>query len=68
MRKMTMQDMCKEIERAGFIVNRSGEPASAKEIYEYSPTGELGMIWGWYELAKVVNSIKEDQPCAHKSR
>jgi hypothetical protein len=49
---LTMQEMCETIERAGFVKKKDGTLLTAREIFEYSPTGELVMIWEWYALAK----------------
>ena len=45
---ITMQEMCQVIE-AGNIFE---VPMTAEEIFNYSSTGELSEIFGWYEIAK----------------
>lgn len=47
-----MREMCETIERSKILVRRDGSYPTAKEIFEYSPTGELYMIWEWYDIAK----------------
>ena len=53
--KLTMRDMCEVIERAGIVRNREqNRLATASEIFNYSPTGELDMVFDWYEQALEV--------------
>jgi hypothetical protein len=49
----TWKDMCEHIVRAKIIRNKEtgGVAISWKEIWEYSPTGELGQIVTWYRDA-----------------
>ena len=46
---MTIKEMCEAIERADFLRKPDGTAPTAREIFEYSPTGELLMIYVWYE-------------------
>lgn len=46
--------MCKLIERANIFKTKK----TAKEIFNYSSTGELFMIHEWYEIAK--NKLKKE--------
>jgi len=43
--QLTMRQMCETIERAGFLAKPDGSLMTAPEIFEYSPTGELSMVW-----------------------
>jgi hypothetical protein len=45
----TIKEMCETIEKA----NLFKEPKTAKEIFEYSPSGELFEIFGWYAEARI---------------
>jgi len=52
--KLTMKDMCETIEKAGILEKKDGTAPTAKEIFEYSSTGELFMIFEWYAIAKKI--------------
>ena len=43
----TMKEVCETIVEAGILDDGKGGP-TAREIFEYSPTGELVAILGWY--------------------
>ena len=47
---MKMKDMCELIAKAEILVFRleNDRPATAKEISNYSPTGELSRISEWF--------------------
>lgn len=55
---MTLKEVCEEIEKSQILIRADGRHPTAREIYEYSPTGELIMLNEWYEIAKVVNQKK----------
>ena len=55
---MTIQGMCEEI---SFVWGLFGHRVTPIQIFNYSPTGELFMIWEWYEEAKFVKKILLDQ-------
>lgn len=48
---VTMKAMCEHIAKARFLVKRDGSFPAAEEIFNYSPTGELYMIFTWYHEA-----------------
>ena len=48
----TMEEMCETIVKAKLLKNKDGTEPTAKEIYEYSPAGELSMVFFWYKAAK----------------
>lgn len=48
---MTIQAMCERIACFWNLVNPS-KHVTAEQIFNYSPTGELFMIWEWYDEAK----------------
>lgn len=51
---MTMKDMCDTIVESGILKRKDGSSPTSEEIFHYSPTGELFMIFGWYEIALLV--------------
>ena len=55
---MTMKDMCETIIKADFLKKKDGSVPTAMEIFKYSPTGELCMVFEWYETAKEILSNK----------
>jgi hypothetical protein len=57
--KMTFKAMCEEIVAADFLRKKDGTAPTAEEIWRYSPTGELYMIFEWYETALVVGTFKK---------
>ncbi len=58
---ITCKQMCEEISRAKILKFARGEHPTAKEVFEYSGTGELAMIPIWYEQAQEVNKIEKEQ-------
>jgi hypothetical protein len=48
----TYREMCEAIVEAGILRKRDGSAPTWLEVFEYSPTGELFMVFGWYEMAK----------------
>lgn len=48
----TMREMCETIERADFLRKPDGTAPTAREIFDYSPSGELFMVFAWYEQAQ----------------
>jgi hypothetical protein len=48
---MTIKEMCEVIERAEILQRTDGTRPTAREIFNYSRTGELAMIWEWYNIA-----------------
>lgn len=49
----TMKEMCELIVKADIIRKKDGNKFKPEEVYEYSPTGELSMIFDWYNIAKI---------------
>ena len=56
----TFREMCETIAHAHFLIKKNGSYATAEEIFNYSPTGELWMIFHWYEVAIFVNSKRTE--------
>ena len=60
----TVKEMCEEILKADFLEGKNGKkPTTAEDICNedicnYSPTGELSKVFEWYEIAKILNSVK----------
>lgn len=48
--KISMREMCEHIVKAKVFL----EPKTAEEIFNYSPNGELFMIFHWYKMACVM--------------
>jgi hypothetical protein len=46
--------MCETIVEADILRSKDGETPTAEDIFNYSPGGELFMVFQWYELAKGV--------------
>jgi hypothetical protein len=53
------REICEVIESAQ-ILYCGDRPATAKEIWEYSPSGELYMLPEWYGLAVIKIGIEND--------
>lgn len=53
--KISLKEMCETIEKSGILKRKDGGSSpTAEEIFNYSPTGELIMIWEWYQVACLV--------------
>ena len=50
--KISMKQMCEKINEANILINKDGSNPTPKEIFNYSASGELFMIFEWYEIAK----------------
>lgn len=50
-RGITMKQMCEHIVKAGILERPDGTKPTAKEIFDYSPRGELYMVFEWYKTA-----------------
>jgi hypothetical protein len=48
---ITIRQMCEHIEKAEILAFKDGSRPTAKQIFNYSPTGELYKIWDWYDMA-----------------
>jgi hypothetical protein len=55
---VTIGEMCEVIADSEIITKPDGTHPTAKQVFNYSPTGELFMIWDWYEQAKCVVNAK----------
>ncbi len=51
---MTGKQMCETIVRADILRKPDGTPPTAEEIWSYSPTGELDMVFAWHKLARLA--------------
>ena len=51
---LSYRDMCETIEEAKLLLKEDSTPWTAKEVWEYSSTGEVWRIHGWYEQAKLL--------------
>lgn len=55
---MTGREMCERIAQADFLVYReTGAALTPKQIWNYSPSGELDMIWPWHLEACTILGI-----------
>lgn len=50
----TGREMCEKIVEAGILVKPDGSNPTPKEVWEYSPNGELFMVFKWYQMALSV--------------
>ena len=60
------QEMCETIVRAKMLKKPDGTHPTADEIWNYSPTGELAMVYLWYEDAKMILASPEAQAIVAK--
>ncbi len=51
---MTLGDMCKEIADSEMLTKKDGTHPTAEEIFNYSPTGELFMVFQWYQELQLI--------------
>jgi hypothetical protein len=55
-----IKDICKEIENSEILFfSKTGYQPDSREIFEYSSTGELFMIFDWYNLCKLLKLQEE---------
>lgn len=60
-KEVTFQQMCKEIAESKMLTKRDGTHPTALEIFNYSPTGELFMVYEWYSILVRWNElVRED--------
>lgn len=59
--KITMQEMCTIIANSKILEKQDGTNPTAEEIFNYSSTGELYMIFEWYELAQMTLACLESK-------
>lgn len=57
---MTFKDMCDTIVESDILKKEDGSSPTSEEIFHHSPTGELFMIFGWYEMALLVLKTKAE--------
>ena len=55
----TFKEMCEYIAAAKFL-SRDEHYLTAEEIFNYSPTGELYMLFEWYGIAVKVNEARAE--------
>ncbi len=53
----TVKEMCETIATAGVIKKHNGEAYTAEEIFNYSPSGELSMVFLWYSMVQALNKV-----------
>lgn len=58
---VTAKTMCEHIVKAGFQW-QDGSTPTAEEIFKYSPSGELSMLFQWYEEACLSIGPPEKKP------
>jgi len=56
MSAITLKQMCETIANTRLLTKKDGSHPTAEEIFNYSPTGELFMIWEWYAMAKALEA------------
>ena len=49
-RKLSGKEMCEVIARNNIMVHENGTPWTPQEYWEYSPRGELDMVFVWYAM------------------
>lgn len=57
-KSITMREMCETICRSEMFGSKDEGGLTAKEIFNYSPTGELSEIFVWYAIA--CDILKEE--------
>jgi len=58
----SIRQMCETIEKAKILEKSDGSLLTAEEIYNYSPTGELFMVFQWYECAIKILEMIDNSP------
>ena len=57
--QISMKEMIDEIIKADFLIKKDGTKPTAEEIFNYSSTGELYMVFAWYyEAVKILTKIQ----------
>jgi len=51
---MTMKEMCEIIVESGILRKPDGTSPTAREVFDYSPSGELSMVLEWFDTAMLV--------------
>jgi len=57
----TFKEVCEVIAESNILSNKEGINPTPEQVFDYSPTGELFMLWEWYEIA--VQVIEHDKTC-----
>jgi hypothetical protein len=60
-KSISMKDMCETIVESHLLMRPDGTPPTAEEIFNYSPTGELYMVFEWYEMALILIKINKTE-------
>ena len=55
MTDLTYKQMCEAIAAAKILKRPDGSWPTAKEVWRYSPSGELFMLSVWFEMAMLIN-------------
>jgi hypothetical protein len=63
MKGLTLKRVCTIIEKSKVLIKNDGTNPTADEIWNYSPTGELFMIWEWWYQAKMKLLIDAIMEC-----
>ena len=53
---MTGKEMCDFIAKHNIMEHDDGTPFTAEDYWNYSPTGELAMVYVWYEMALALET------------
>lgn len=61
----TMKEMCETIVSADILCKKDGSALTPEEVFNYSPTGELFMVFMWYAEAMV--KLGHEEPDYMKS-
>lgn len=60
LKPVTFQQMCELISKEEILTKKDGTNPSWEEIYSYSPTGDLFMIFEWYYQALAWSVMKHE--------
>lgn len=56
---VTGEEMCQTIIEAGILQKKDGTKLTTEEVWNYSPTGELFMVFEWYKIAREVLKVRK---------
>ena len=56
----TFKEMCDIIVAADFLRKKDGTAPTSEEIFNYNSTGELFMIFEWYEVAHKITMAQAE--------
>lgn len=57
---VTLKGMCEEIAALNLLRKPDGTALTPEEVFNYGPTGELYMVFEWYELVLAVKCAKSN--------